>query len=66
MIDHHHLAQALWDGRITKAFAEVADDLSGLSDARFWDTGIRRPRHARCREACRTGRRYIARSASRA
>jgi hypothetical protein len=42
VIDHHHLARALWDGSITKAFAAVADDLSSLSESRFWDTVIER------------------------
>jgi hypothetical protein len=42
VIDHHHLARALWDGGITKAFAEVVDDLSRLPDAKFWDTVIDR------------------------
>ncbi|MDE1004803.1 MAG: hypothetical protein OSB38_04000 [Paraburkholderia fungorum] len=40
VIDHHHLARALWDGGITKAFAEVAADLSQLTDEKFWDTVI--------------------------
>ncbi|WP_183082087.1 ParB-like protein [Paraburkholderia sp. BL23I1N1] len=40
VIDHHHLARALWDGGIKKAFAMVVDDLSRLSDAKFWDTVI--------------------------
>jgi hypothetical protein len=42
VIDHHHLARALWDGGITKAFAAVVDDLSGLSESKFWDTVIAR------------------------
>jgi hypothetical protein len=40
VIDHHHLARALWDGGITKAFVEVAADLSQLPDEKFWDTVI--------------------------
>lgn len=40
VIDHHHLARALWDGGITKAFASVAHDLSDLPDNKFWDTVI--------------------------
>jgi hypothetical protein len=42
VIDHHHLARALWDGGITKAFAAVTEDLSALSESRFWDTVIER------------------------
>ncbi|HWW20303.1 MULTISPECIES: ParB-like protein [Paraburkholderia] len=42
VIDHHHLARALWDGGIAKAFAEVVADLSRLPDAKFWDTVIER------------------------
>lgn len=37
VIDHHHLARALWDGGITDAFAEAVEDLSDLPDTKFWD-----------------------------
>ncbi|MFL9867759.1 ParB/Srx family N-terminal domain-containing protein [Paraburkholderia fungorum] len=40
VIDHHHLARALWDGGIKKAFAAVVADLSQLPDTKFWDTVI--------------------------
>ncbi|WP_350357390.1 ParB-like protein [Paraburkholderia fungorum] len=42
VIDHHHLARALWDGGITKAFATVVEDLSRLPEGKFWDTVIER------------------------
>lgn len=42
VIDHHHLARALWDGGIREAFAEVLEDFSGLPDAKFWDAVIER------------------------
>ncbi|WGS54130.1 ParB/Srx family N-terminal domain-containing protein [Paraburkholderia sp. D15] len=42
VIDHHHLARALWDGGITRAFAAVVEDLSSLSEDKFWDTVIER------------------------
>ncbi|MFL9912393.1 ParB-like protein [Paraburkholderia sp. RL17-337-BIB-A] len=42
VIDHHHLARALWDGGITKAFATVVADLSRLPEGKFWDTVIER------------------------
>lgn len=42
VIDHHHLARALWDGGITKAFATVVADFSRLADAKFWDAVIER------------------------
>lgn len=42
VIDHHHLARALWDGGITNAFADVMADLSRLPDTKFWDTVIER------------------------
>ena len=42
VIDHHHLARALLDAGITKAFAMVADDLSDLPEDKFWDTVIER------------------------
>jgi hypothetical protein len=42
IIDHHHLARALWDGGITKVFATVVEDLSRLPESEFWDTVIER------------------------
>lgn len=42
VIDHHHLARALWDGGIPKAFATVVEDLSRLPESKFWDTIIER------------------------
>lgn len=42
VIDHHHLARALWDGGITKAFATVVEDLSRLPEGKFWDAVIER------------------------
>lgn len=42
VIDHHHLARALWDAGITEVYAAVVKDLSSLSTDRFWDTLIER------------------------
>lgn len=42
VIDHHHLARALWAGGISKAYALVVEDPSRLPVARFWDTVIGR------------------------
>ncbi|MEW9587022.1 ParB-like protein [Paraburkholderia sp. DGU8] len=35
VIDHHHLARALWDGGITKAFATVVEDFSRLAEGKI-------------------------------
>ncbi|MFM0197986.1 ParB-like protein [Paraburkholderia strydomiana] len=37
VVDHHHLARALWDGGITKALATVVEDLSRLPESKFWN-----------------------------
>ncbi|AXF18898.1 ParB-like protein [Paraburkholderia caledonica] len=42
IIDHHHLARALWEGGITKVFVTVVEDLSRLPESKFWDTVIER------------------------
>lgn len=42
VIDHHHLARALWDGAMTEAFAQVIEDFSALSELQFWDAVIER------------------------
>ena len=42
VIDHHHLARALWDGAMTEAFAEIVEDFSRLPELQFWDAVIER------------------------
>lgn len=36
LIDHHHLARALWDDDFEHAWGEIVGDLSNLSGAEFW------------------------------
>src|SRR5262249_23318370 len=36
IIDHHHLARALWDQGMRKTYCEIVANYSGLSPKRFW------------------------------
>ncbi len=37
IIDHHHLVMAAWQAHIQEVYIDVQADLSGLSEAAFWD-----------------------------